>query len=146
MKRLISLLVAVLALTSFTLSAGNDKPITYEQLPQKARTLLETHFASEKVAFLKMESKLFKTEYKVMLVSGNEIEFDGKGVWKEIDCEYTAVPLALIPQEIRQSVKERFPMQTIVKIERDAKKYEVELDNEIELKYNLKFQLIDIDR
>ena len=146
MKRITSLLIAVLAMTSFMVSAGNDKPIAYEKLPQTARTFLQTHFPTEKVALSKMEKELFKTEYKVILVNGNEIEFDAKGEWKEVDCEYSFVPEAIVPNEIKKHIKSDFPDSKIIKIERNSLTYEVKLDTKIEVEYNLNFQVIDIDR
>lgn len=38
-----------------------------------------------------------------------------------------------------------YPKNKIVAIDRDRRDYEVELDNGLDLKFDLKFRLIDID-
>ena len=38
-----------------------------------------------------------------------------------------------------------YPDTKVLKIERDKKEYEVKLSNRVELKFDLKFNLIDID-
>ena len=55
------------------------------------------------------------------------------------------IPAATIPTAIRQYVTTNYPDVKVQKIERDKKEYEVKLSNRTELKFDLKFNLIDID-
>ena len=51
----------------------------------------------------------------------------------------------VIPATIQKYVTTNYPDAKILKIERDKKDYEVKLSNRTELKFDLKFNLIDID-
>ena len=67
------------------------------------------------------------------------------GNWEEVNCKYTSVPTAIIPTTIQKSVTTYYPDTRVLKIERDKKEYEVQLSNRVELKFDVKFNLIDID-
>ena len=83
--------------------------------------------------------------YEVIFTNGDKVEFDNKGNWEEVNCKYSAVPAAIIPATIQKYVTTNYPDAKILKIERDKKDYEVKLSNRTELKFDLKFNLIDID-
>nr|MBP7211172.1 PepSY-like domain-containing protein [Paludibacteraceae bacterium] len=55
------------------------------------------------------------------------------------------VPDELLPNEISSYIKEKYPDKNIVSIERGKKTYEVKLSNGLELKFNLRGQLLEID-
>ena len=63
----------------------------------------------------------------------------------EIDCKQGKVPALLIPQAIRNYLKENYPAQAVKKIEMNKNEYEVELANGLDLTFNKHFQVIDID-
>ena len=48
-------------------------------------------------------------------------------------------------KEIKKQVNEMFPGEKITKIEKDSRKYEVELTNDVELKFDRKFNIREID-
>ena len=77
--------------------------------------------------------------------SGEKVEFDKQGNWKEIDCRSTLVPVELIPEEIKANINATFPNAIILKIERSLRGYEVKLNNGLEVEYSPSFQVIDID-
>ena len=105
-------------------NAGNDKPIAVNALPVKAQTLLSNHFNKQ---------------------NGTKLEFDKKGNLKEIDCKQGIVPALLIPQAIKNYVKDNYAGKSVKKIEINKNEYEVELTNGLDLTFNKHFQLIDID-
>ena len=105
----------------------------------------EQHFADSKVALAKMESDFFYKSYEVIFTNGNKVEFGKNGNWEEVNCKYTSVPTAIIPTTIQKYVTTNYPDTRVLKIERDKKEYEVQLSNRVELKFDLKFNLIDID-
>ena len=58
----------------------------------------------------------------------------------------SAVPTALIPEQIKAGVEKTFPGSVIVKIDRDRRgTYDVKLNIGMELEFNSYFQVIDID-
>ena len=108
MKKLLILAAAVFALGTSTVSADNDRPISVSELPEKAQQFIRQHFPNEKVSFAKMERELFDTTYEVIFTSSSKVEFLKNGDWKEVDCKYSTVPAAIIPQQIAQYVSAHF--------------------------------------
>lgn len=148
MKRIMRILmIAICCMMSFNIvaNAGNDKPINVNELPAKAQTLLSKHFKGQKVMLATIESGVVNRSYDVVLRNGTKLEFDKKGNLTEIDCKQGFVPSQLIPQPIKNYLKENYRGETVRKIELNKKEYEVELTNGIDLTFNKHFQLIDID-
>lgn len=148
MKRIMRILmIAICCMMSFNIvaNAGNDKPINVNELPAKAQTLLSKHFKGQKVMLATIESGVVSRSYDVVLRNGTKLEFDKKGNLTEIDCKQGIVPSQLIPQPIKNYLKENYRRETVRKIELNKKEYEVELANGIDLTFNKHFQLIDID-
>lgn len=144
MKKLFFLLVCLFALQTVA-RADDDKPVQVSQMPQLAQQFIKKHFSDSKVALAKMESDLFNKSYEVIFTNGNKVEFDKKGNWKEIDCKYSSVPVEIIPIAIQQYARNNYSDSKILKIDRDKKDYEVKFSNRVELKFDLNFNLIDID-
>lgn len=148
MKRIMRIvMIAIYCMMSFNIvaNAGNDKPINVNELPAKAQTLLSKHFKGQKVMLATIESGVVSRSYDVVLRNGTKLEFDMKGNLTEIDCKQGIVPSQLIPQPIKNYLKENYRGETVRKIELNKKEYEVELTNGIDLTFNKHFQLIDID-
>ena len=148
MKRILRILmIAICCMVSCNMvaNAGNDKPIPVNALPAKAQTLLSQHFNGQKVMLATIESGVVSRSYDVVLQNGTKLEFDKKGNLTEVDCKQATVPNQLIPQAIRNYLKENYPAQAVKKIEMNKNEYEVELANGLDLTFNKHFQLIDID-
>ena len=144
MKKLLLLLVCLFTFQA-VVKANDDKPIKVAQLPQSVQQFIKSHFGNSKVAIAKMETDWLDKSYDVIFTDGNKLEFDKQGNWKEINCKYSAVPAGVIPAQILKYVSENYPDAKVLKIERDKKDYEVKLSNRWELKFDLQFNLIDID-
>lgn len=143
MKKFMFLLMCVL--TMQVAMADSDKPITFEQLPQTAQQFVKQNFPDLKIAFVKMEKDWFDTEYSVMFLNGDKIDFQKDGQWKEIKCRRSTVPMQVVPAQIRNHVKNNYPDANVLSIEKDRYEYEVRLSNFWELKFDLKYNLIDMD-
>ena len=144
MKKLLFLVVCLFALHSVA-RADDDKPIQVNQMPQTAQQFDKQHFPDCKIAMAKVESDFLDKNYKVIFTDGNKVDFDKKGDWKEVDCKYSSVPVRIIPVAIMNYVKTNYPNAKVQKIERDKKNYEVKLSNKWEIKFDMKFNVIDID-
>ena len=148
MKRIFRILmIAICCMLSCNMvaNAGNDKPIAVNALPVKAQTLLSNHFNNQKVMLATIESGVVSRSYDVVLQNGTKLEFDKKGNLTEIDCKLGIVPALLIPQAIKNYLKDNYAGQSVKKIEMNKNEYEVELTNGLDLTFNKHFQLIDID-
>lgn len=140
MKKLgLFLLMAVVMCMS--VKADDDRVITYQQLPQNAQEFLKQHFSKLVPLVVTMDWD----DYTIMYESGEKIEFNKQGEWKDIDCRASHVPAVLIPQQIKSSVQQSFPGTTIIKIDRNRRGYEVKLNNGLEVEFSRNFQVIDID-
>lgn len=148
MKRLftrcLALLVCAFAVCLFV-KADNDKVISLSQLPATAQQIIKKNFAGKNVALVKMESGLLNKSYEVIFSNGDNIEFDNKGNWTEISCKSSQVPASLIPSAIKNYVTQNYPDATVKSIEKDRGEYEVKLSNRLEITFNKKFQVVDID-
>lgn len=137
-------MVALFSL-QLTAKADDDKPITFEQLPAKSQQFIKKYFASKKVSLTKMESEFLGKEYKVMFVDGSSVSFIKSGDWKEVKCKPNEVPKGIIPSQILDYVAKNYPDVKINQIEKDKKQYEVKLSNKMELTFDTKFNLVNID-
>ena len=145
----LTLAVAVCTLFSvcaiLTVSADSNTPITIQQLPATAQTFLKTHFKNKKVLLVTKERDFTKVTYDVTCSDGTKMEFNNNGQWNEVDCRRSAVPAAIVPQTIATFVTAHYPDTHICKIESDHKEYEVKLANKLELKFDKKFRLLEVD-
>ncbi len=143
MKKIVFLLVCLFSMTM--VKADNNKPIEMNQLPAKAQTFITTYFKNQKVALITQETGLFYKSYDVVFASGEKLEFDKSGDWTEVQCKTGEVPTGIIPEAILKYVKTNYPEAKILSIEHDSEGYEIKLSNRLEIKFNNKFQVIDID-
>lgn len=145
MKKIILFLICLLTI-QLSVKASDDIQIEFNRLPRQSQQLIKKHFSDQSIALVKMDNELFDKSYEVIFTNGNKIEFDKKGVWEEIDCKYTRLPAEIIPVQIRNYVSKNYPNTEIIKIEKENRgRYEVELTNGFDLKFDSKFNLIDID-
>jgi hypothetical protein len=140
MKKLLSILAVLVLTMSMAVMADNDRVITFDKLPQAAQTLLKANFANKVPVAVTAD----RDDYMVIYQSGEKVEFDKKGNWKELNCKTSSVPAALIPAQITNHVNATFPGATIVKIERDRRGYEVKLNNGMDIEYNKQFKVTEI--
>ena len=147
MKRILETMLFALALLFASPASANTdggKAISPGKLPQAALQTINTHLPGRKIAIAKVESELFSTSYTVIFTNGEKIEFDGRGRWTEVKCKRSAVPASLVPAQIAQYIRANYPDCRILEIERDDE-YEVKLSNHVEVTFNKKFEVIDID-
>ena len=143
MKKLIFLFVCVFSIQ--VALADNDKPINFTQLPQAAQKFVKQHFPKAKIAFVKMDAELFDKSYNVVFNNGDKLEFDKKGEWTEVNCKSTVVPAKVIPTPIKKYVETNYPEAKVLSIERDRYDSEVKLSNFWEIKFDMNFNVIDMD-
>ena len=140
MKRFIlALLTLVLIGTSVT-ACGRKRVIDPAQLPKAATELVQKHWPSCVIDFAYIDG----LEYEVLLSDGTIIEFDSKGVWKEMKCT-DGLPVTLVPMNITRYVTERFPKQLIIKCEKMRRGYEIELANGLEIQFDLQGRVTHVD-
>lgn len=143
MKKL--LLSLFMALTLCLSACADGRPITFEQLPANAQTIITQNFVRENILFITVDTELFGTEYEVRFNDGKELDFDSKGNIIKVDCKYEPVPEALIPAEVLTQVNSSYPNTFIKEWKKDDGQWKAELSNGLELIFNRRYQLVGID-
>ncbi len=141
MRKLFALLAIVVPLT-----ACSDKITSFDNLPSSARTFINEYFDEADVTRVKMERDMFEsTTYEVRLNDGTSIDFNNNGKWTEVDCLLNPLPNGIVPSEIAAYITENYPDAFAREISRGKNNWEVSLNNGLDLKFNSKFQIIEID-
>jgi hypothetical protein len=143
MKTVRTILISVLLLPVLA-ACEDEKFISESQLPQRSRDFLATHFPGTAVEYVIKEWN----EYDVHLANGFQTGFDRKGEWDDVDGINQPVPqsiIDLIPASVPEYVSSHFPNASIVEINRETFGYEIELSNGIDLEFNSRGGIRDID-
>jgi hypothetical protein len=144
MKRL---LIAVLSLVIFNIPAmaDDDRPVSLDKMPKKAQEFIAKYFPGANIAIAKQERGVADKSYDVIFPNGDKVEFDKKGEWTNIDCEYSSVPSDVIPAAIHAYVNKNYPNAKVKQIEKKRKGYDVELTNGWDITFDKAFRVVDLD-
>lgn len=145
MKKILSVLFVALVVTT---SVWADDVISRDvkKLPVAAQNFVKKTFPKSKVSYIKIDKDLLEAPtYEAILEDGVQIDFNSKGEWTEIDCKLQPVPATVIPTTIAAYLKANYPNETVEKIERNRKGYEVELKHSFTLKFNTKGKFLRLD-
>lgn len=143
MKKLFAAMAAVLV--CLTSCASKTQLGTFDELPNSAQAFVQSYYNPSDIAFIKIERDGLHNEYEVQLNNGVKIEFDYKGNLKDIDCKPQAVPDGIVPEKIVSYVASRFPAAFIVKYEKDRRHQKVELNNSLDLEFDLQGNFLRVD-
>lgn len=129
-----AVLAAIVA--SLLLSTGcEEMEIPYGKLPAAARTFIEHYFPTETCVYSERDRDDGQREYEVRLSNGTEIQFNGSGDWKKVDCKYLFLPDGIVPAAIVADLAVRYPGVGIYKAERERGGYEISITNGLKLIY-----------
>ena len=105
-----------------------------QDLPQQAQTTIAQHFPAE-IIYVEIDRDLglIIDYYDVHFADGTEVKFNSDGEWKEIEGN---VPEKLLPKAMTDYVKSKFPSLRIKSVEKNLRGYDVELTNDIDMKFN----------
>lgn len=145
-KRVFAGLLMVVAMLGSQSILAKDVVITKAELPKKASTFIETYFKGKEISLVEKDTELLSTSYKVRFVDNIEIEFDKSGEWDEVDGNKSALPTGFILKPIVTYVNNNYKDTSIVKIEKESRKYEVKLSNGLELEFSKAGEFKRIDQ
>lgn len=87
-----------------------------------------------------------QNRYKVTLNDQTKLHFTLTPEWIKVDCEhsniYTNVPTSIVPEQITAYVAANFPNNFIEEIEKKIFGWEIELNNDHEIKFDADFNVI----
>lgn len=109
--------------------ADDDIYIAPNQLPNNILQFVNAYFPNIPIMYAEMDRK----KYEIVLNNGVEIEFFRNGDLKEIDGNYTALPINILPKPVANTVIKTYPNTVITKIKKKWNIYEVKLNNMMEL-------------
>ena len=146
MKRLFTLffalsLVPLLACEKY----GEDKPVDFKKLPVPAQTFVNTNYPDVTVSYVTRDDDIIRPDYTVGLVNGVKIDFDNGGALEKIETLNGEIPEGVVPVQIVDYVKTKYPDAIILEYDVEKYSYEVKLSNRLELKFNTRFALIEIE-
>ena len=141
------MLLSVLAIATIAIAPAiaKDVPITVDKLPAEAHKFLKENFAQNKVVSAIHDTDVTDDDYTVILDNGLKIEFDSSGKWESIKSKSGAVPASLIPTKINGYISQHYPTLGVEKIERKRYGYEVELTNDLDIKFDHNGKFLDVD-
>lgn len=119
--------------------------ITAEQLPAEAQAFLKKNFANNNVVVATHDKDITDNDYTVILNDGTKVEFDASGKWESIKNRGANIPASIIPAPIATFVNGQYVGAKIVQIDVKRFGYEVELSNDLELKFDKAGRCIGID-
>jgi hypothetical protein len=73
------------------------------------------------------------------------LQFEHSGSLEKIETRNGNIPAGIIPFQIIDVVKQYYPEAQITEYEIGKRSYEVKLSNRMEMKFNTKFQVIELD-
>jgi hypothetical protein len=139
MKKLFIVLIAVISAIVFSGCVKDDK-IPGEDLPFEIRAYTKTHFPDQIITLTLKDLE----NYEVILDNATRLKFDLN--YKIIDIEgLTRLPDSVIPFKLLLYVANNYPDNFIMGWEIDDINQKIELNNEIDLKFdgNGEFLMID---
>ena len=140
MKKFVLTLLTLVLVCGSVFAGSRKRTIDPESLPKPAIELIQKHWPSCVIDQAFIDGK----EYEVLLSDGTMIEFNAKGVWKEMKCT-DGLPVTLVPGYITRYVAERYPKQLIIKCEKMRGGYEVKLTNGLEIQFDLQGRVTHVD-
>lgn len=111
----------------FTFAGCEEVKINENRLPETARTFIRQNFPHTTILSAEKEKEDGVKQYNVRLADGTEIEFDAKGNWKSIECEFSVLPEAALLPTISGYITENYPGSKAYKIDKKYGGYEVEI-------------------
>lgn len=146
MKKIKLFVLALLCMVLYpAISFADDYPIPVDQLPANVKAFAQQYFPDLKIIYAEKDNDFSGNTYEIRLSDGTKIEFDRKGRWDKVDCNINAVPQALVPETIAAYVKANFPDNVITMVDKERYGYEIELSNDLELKFNKRGNLLRMD-
>lgn len=126
MKKFIVFLTAAVA-GIIALSGCDEVKIKEKRLPETARTFIQKNFPHTNILGAEKEREDGVKQYNVRLADGTEIEFDARGNWESIECEFSILPEAALLPTISGYITENYPGSKAYKIDKKYGGYEVEI-------------------
>ena len=129
MKKLLAILSTVLLLGMFS---SCDRTVSVDKLPNQAKQFITANFNGTEVLSVRKDG----LKYEVVLFDGTEMEFKSNGQWIKVDCGLNPLPDGILPANTAQFLSTKFPVNYPTHVKYEHKRYEVELENDLDLVFD----------
>ncbi len=109
-----------------------NRTLSFDALPGAAQAFIRDYYTQDRVERIRFDPSARLFAYKVRLNNGDEIMFSQYGEWTDIE-SVDGIPMNLIPQDIADYVKNRYPGQAITAIGLERDGISVRLADQTEL-------------
>lgn len=142
MRKVLFVLLAALLFVS----CESETVIKEGDIPAEITSYVKQHFPENSIIQVIKIKEDGTTTYDVLLEGGFKLEFDRKKVVESIEsATRLALPESVLQEPVLNYIKTNYPDSFAVKWEKDDRRQEVELDNYVNLEFDLKGNFIKID-
>ena len=92
-----------------------NRTVKFDALPEAAQAFIRDFYAKDRVERIRFDPSAHLFAYKVRLDNGDEIMFSQNGAWTDIESA-DGIPMKLIPQQVADYMKNKYPGQTVTDI------------------------------
>ena len=129
MKKFFVILMSIIAMSAFV---SCDRVLSADKLPNEAKQFLAANFSGNEVLSVRRDG----LKYDVVLMDGTDLEFKHNGQWIEVDCQLNPLPNGILPATTAKYLAAKFPMNFATHVKYEHKRYEVELNNDLDLLFD----------
>lgn len=145
MKKRINYVVAIVVLISITFAASAQKKIiSSSKLPKAITSYLSNNFPKNPILQVSLKERSSSKRFKIILKSNIKVEFNSKYGVTKIEAN-SQLPYSVIPREVLKYVKANYPNAAITEWELEHQGQQVELDNGLELNFDMTGKFLRID-
>lgn len=123
---------------------AQDRYLKTEEYPTEITSYVKTHFPDSDIVSIKEEKERKGTEYEVKLRNMEELEFDQDYSIKSVEAK-KGLPESVVPQKIRDYVAQNYPNRVIEEWKLKRNGQEIELDNDLEIKFDFDGNFLKLD-
>ena len=140
------ILLSVVFSAVFLFSCEKEEVVSETDLPTIAKEFIALHFTGETITNVVEEKDLLekKPTYEVILGNGISLDFDQAGNITEIDGKNTKLPNSFIPAKINQYIQTTYANDYVVGWEKEGENQDVELNSQLELRFDKNNDFISI--
>ncbi len=137
---LTTIITLMLGFTGISCSSDNDNSsesiIQTSELPTEPKIFIDTYFSDAEIIRIERDTNSIDGYYEVYFVGGIQIDFDESGVWTEVDGNNQAIPTGFINPDIMIYVITNYPAVLIESIGKKPYGFDIDLVNNIELRFD----------
>lgn len=138
MKKYLVILMSIIAMSAIV---SCDRVVSPDKLPAQAKQFIAANFNGVDILSVQKDG----SQYDVILFDGTELEFTRGGQWIKVDCGMNPLPAGILPANMTQYLTAKFPMNFATHVKYEHKRYEVEMNNDLDLVFDKNGNFIGAD-